>query len=115
MITELFYLHILNMTRSSLHTETGISPGLMRPLARMQTSSTVYLKRPEVIQPHLWYASFSRVTTKQVMHFMDVIINQLVSKPGTRLHILHLSPVLLTNVLILVYTRPEKAARSQKQ
>jgi len=29
------------------------------------------------------------------------------SKPRTRLHVLHLSPVLLTYVLILVHTRPE--------
>ena len=42
------------------------------------------------------------------MHLVDVIIHQLMSKPRTWLYILHLSPVLLTYVLILVHTRPEK-------
>lgn len=40
-----------------------------------EISITVYLERPEVIQSHLRYASFSRIPTKQVMHLMDVVIN----------------------------------------
>ena len=40
------------------------------------------------------------------MNLMKVIINQLMSKPWTRLNILHLRPILLAHVFILVNTRP---------
>lgn len=39
-------------------------------------------------------------------HLSDVIINQLVSKSRNRLHMLHLHPVLLADVLIFVNARP---------
>ena len=71
-------------------------------------SKSDYLQRPEVIESHLGYAGFSRIASKKVMYFMNIIIHQLMCKPRARLYILHLGPVLLTHVLILVNTRPTR-------
>ena len=65
-----------------------------------------YLKRPEVIQSHFWYAEFAWISSEKVMNFVNVIEHQLMSKSRTRFHVLHFCPIMMPHVLILVNTRP---------